>query len=158
MREIIFRGKRPNDLDGGKWIEGNLSQDNYGKCVIRPKDFPNGFGYKIRPETLGQFTGLCDKNGKKIFEGDIIKFNSQIGHVVFEYGSFGIGFYNGINYKQLEKFVNDNLDNNYEGCFNDNFISLFEIYYNLSDVDDYIDEVEVIGNIYDNKELLNKGE
>lgn len=154
MREILFRGKVADEPD--EWVQGYLrdaetifqqTRHEKSKCC----DY--GF-FSVKPETIGQYTGLTDNNGTKIFEGDIVKFNKQVGYIVYEYGSFGVGIEEGINYRRLEKFTNENLDNEFEGTFNDNFIPLFEIYYNLNNVDDYIEEIEVIGNIYDNPELL----
>ena len=93
MREIIFRGKR---LDNGEWAEGyfvNLWMINYQKHQPIITD-NNAVSYDVDPSTVGQYTGLCDKNGKKIFEGDIMAFTAYgfdyIGTVEFADGSFSV--------------------------------------------------------------------
>ena len=68
MREILFRGK----TDKGEWVQGDLSQHKTGKKFIKCGNAIRS--YEVIPETVGQFTDLTDKNGKKIFEGDIIRY------------------------------------------------------------------------------------
>lgn len=137
MREILFRGKR---IDNGEWVEGCFIEPN----AIFSKDCASGsFGtikgikqsigldvYLINPETIGQFTGLTDKNGVKIFEGDILKC---------------------INPNDGEEFITDFIASLVNGFTFKNVsltrqLSLFD--------NDWPDEIEVIGNIHDNPELL----
>lgn len=131
MREILFRGKR---TDNGTWAYGYLFciwEKTY-LCWGTTNDVPNM--KEVIPETVGQFTGLTDKNGKKIFEGDICKFKRfndvHIGKVVFNVttASF-IMWYQPIVGAYGEKATQKML---------------------LS----VCDNIEVVGNIHDNPELM----
>lgn len=159
MRDILFRGKN-ND---GDWVYGYINQhrgDSILDCKceqINSGDYYiydysakvdtgiYGLLYKIAPETQGQFTGLTDKNGVKVFEGDIIKTHyantpnsDYIEKVAFDAGRFCSNYdsgsvswrsalYDGVPHLKQDKTV-------------------------------YMDSLEVIGNIHDNIELLKRKE
>ena len=130
-RPIKFRAKGKYD---GQWHYGGLIQVSKGYSIATKIE--DAFEMcAVDPETIGQFTGLYDKNGKEIYEGDIILYGDSIQYeVVFRHGAFGYLIYGG-------EFIS------YAGNTNFTFNPL-----NRSK------KHEVIGNIYDNPELLKGGE
>ena len=145
MREILFRGKR---IDNGEWVEsgspariGNdgVHWDIYlgsGKAAEHDLDehgnilasvtLAECLFYKVDPTTVGQYTGLTDKNGKRIFEGDIIRTERNGGRTYFV-------------------LFDDDLCAFIGRVYERNIFTTFE-----GDGDRY----EVIGNVHDNPELL----
>ena len=151
MREFEYRGKNKCD---NEW--------HYGYLIYVPADSSykitqgKEISYFVQSTTIGKCTGFKDKNRTKIFENDIVKFNNQIFRVVNELGAFGLASIEIIDYTKLEKDIEEETNNSYLGCYNDNFITLFEIIWNFNYcADDYcLDCIEIIGNMHDNPELF----
>lgn len=145
MIEILFRGKSKS-INKGEWIYGSFVEDtDLNACCIRDKSLVYEL---VDRETVGQYTGLTDKNGKKIFEGDILKIISSVqGEIIgytrafksekredcavvlwdYKTGGYKLKVYHKGKYKRIAKFAIGHL---------------------------FVYKAEVIGNIYDNPELL----
>lgn len=135
MRDIKFRGKR---TDNGEWVYGVPTKDGRGEMVMVENIFEceeyNCRGANclyVDENTVGQYTGLKDKNGTKIFEGDMISTDLERPYNIVEYrnGCFMLNCYDGKPYYDIMFSTSDELN---AKC----------------------DYTEVIGNIYDNPELL----
>ena len=139
MREILFRGK----TDKGEWVYGDL---------LHPDLYGNGYSiedfmkeknncFDVIPKTIGQYTGLTDKNGTKIFEGDIISIPFEEDRSPYEencvYYEDGEVYFDNEHYGWFVKF------------FDGETLSIWE----YTEV-----EIVVIGNIHDNPELLKERE
>lgn len=146
----LYRGKR---VDNGEWVDGDLiHRQIWGRAlaIIRISDdgFEHYEEYEVIPESVGQFTGLHDKNEKKIFEGDVLKIISSVkGEIMdntrafqsakredcavvlwnYKTGGYKLKVYHKGKYKRIANFAIGHL---------------------------WVYKAEVIGNIYDNPELL----
>lgn len=132
MREILFKAKR---IDNGEWVEGYYQRRYYflgnEEHLIFHADSYKVWEYaEIDPETLCQFTGLCDKNGNRIWENDILMahldefYPEDTTYEIVEWGVAG-------------------LVGNETGSVDREYLGEFDL-----------EHYEVVGNIFDNKELL----
>lgn len=142
MREILFKAKRK---DNGEWIEGyyyKRIQENIVADAIEKYDgnINSIEYYEIDPETICQFTGLLDKNGNKIYEKDIVKCCSvTVNNVEGEFVS--------------DVFWHDCMWMLHEGEYCDSMLCYFDM---SCEWGSHVPEIEVIGNVFDNPELLSK--
>lgn len=123
MREILFRGKR---VDNGEWVEGNYEWYHKPEKHIISNPY-TGETKGVLSETVGQYTGLTDKNGEKIFEGDIVIADFDYKKEPMEVIYYKCGF------KLKSKHCKEVYDYS---------------------IHDETPEIKVIGNIHDNPEFL----
>lgn len=153
MREILFKGKR---IDNGEWVVGQYVNTCYpgnGKetghfIVVYPNEY-----HEIYTSTICQFTGLCDKNGKKIWENDILMCHGNSEDLVkVAFGEFGV--------RNIETgtIVDKVVGWHYEIIPTDAISRCEPFCWSMPLTEDYIErcEMEVVGNIFDNPELLKK--
>lgn len=155
MREILFIAKRK---DNGEWVEGyyrRIPCMGMLEHYIMPRNPKNRMEqYAIDPDTLCQYTGLTDKNGKKIWENDIVKFNDEIWNSYHtscgtEYDSWEAENYGLVGYcdysarYDFTKYKYD--ENQVEADLHENHAIEFS---------EFVEEHEAIGNIFDNADLL----
>ena len=99
----------------GEWVDGSLFIDEKKEKHEILVGYVNyRVGWEVDPATIGQYTGLKDKNGKKIFEGDIVKFDKKYYEVKYEMGQFFFGINMPIAYKRFEIEVIGNIHDNPE--------------------------------------------
>ena len=148
QREILFRGKR---VDNGEWVYGLLWKkrpNNSRDIFISFYDDDNDSTKEERvfDLTIGQYTGLKDKNGKKIFEGDIVKFQRYVNAST----DYDVGVIRFGNYKQFDNFKN--IKHKHQGFYIEWFKD--DIAKNMKKRSIDYENLEVIGNVHDNPELL----
>ena len=122
-REPLFKAKR---VDNGAWVEGSLIGNDVivGKIVEFEEDYCcTECWYKVDPETVGQFTGMTDKKGKKLFEGDVYSMGDKniLYVVIFD----------------KSQFIGKQVGNR-----------------SLAGLEYWKSDIEIVGNVYDNPELL----
>lgn len=131
MRTIKFRGK---DIETGKWVDGDLIQRmGYMPSIMFPYKSNGKIHYgecAVNRETVGQLTGLIDKNGNEIYEGDILANENQPNKFIVEWN------------RHLAQF---------QGTWNNMHITAADIYSMV------LLDYKVVGNIHDNPELLKGG-
>lgn len=142
MREIIFRGKR---IDNGEWEYGHYAVLKEGHTIINSDGNGLFFFNLVDPETVGQFTGLIDKNGKEVYEGDIIHYRYLPGEGLFNIEQNGI-----IRWEKVGWY--------FEGLDDDGTRGGWQVWLTgmpgMGILNEPNELIEVIGNVHENPEFL----
>lgn len=140
-----FRGKSTADENNGEWVYGNLIVDGRQASIVNgiiestEQYISIGAWCPVDAETVGQSTGLKDKNGVEIFEGDLLSWDGEMPHIV----KFGQWIYEedfGYKIKNIGFYLDSSYDNTE--------------WFQAMDYENIPIEFEIIGNIYENQELV----
>ncbi len=155
-KRYLCRGKR---VDNGEWIEGNILMTENWASILTCTDFCGSSDeppscdvreYEVVYETVGQYTGLTDKNGKRIFEGDIVKFVHKGKPEFNDDYPFSVGV--GKPYSRNYKIEYINTFSSYGLRFING-----SIHFPCKQGTLLMYDCEVVGNIHDNPELIKEG-
>ena len=144
MREILFRGKDFSGVINHNWCFGSLDTTENGRTIIIYSDrFGNKCRIFVDPSTIGEYTGLKDKHGKRIFEGDIVKNEWCIikGNSIVRFGEY------------KSSYSSNDYQCGHLGFYLEH-ISEFNKIAVRKDIMYFANKCEIIGNTIDNPELL----
>lgn len=142
MRTIKFRGKR---VDNKEWVEGDLMKHKpfrEFRTYIKKSNTGERVWIEVIPETVGQFTCLHDKNGKEIYEGDVLKEATPRSHMFKVWNEQG-------------GFVMNQFQDDFKATVEK--ISFWQPMHDMQNISYINTSLEIIGNIHDNPELLTNG-
>lgn len=143
--------KKKVRLNNG-WVEG-VPAPNDDSIFFAVTESGNGYvQVRVKPETLGQYSCMNDEDGNDICEGDIVRLVGEfIGKIVYTAGAFCVHIRDNVDYDYLASEIAPitGCNNSPRFCYNDNVVSLYELYENFNGEEDVIPGIVVLGNIHE---------
>lgn len=164
-RQIKFRGKR---IDNGEWVCGDLHTHDCTEIIVHDGYRAESY-YPVDPDTVGQFTGLCDKNGNEIYEGDILRIREYDNELMTNFDDdtdrFELFTLDEIRGELMKEYITPVIWDEGGFYFSSEYNKpnyrndmLFCCLFGDMRRSSTIFEIDIIGNIFDNPELMEGGE